>query len=110
QKQLDCPSKYEIIVDSWLKELAASYEAQIVFSATDPANVLHNFVIDFVVQSPTGDVAVEVNGYHHKKLRAERDYWLARLYPGEVCFIDTDDIDHDPKAVRDFLAQLVQAQ
>lgn len=110
QKQLDCPSRYEIIVDSWLKELAAPYESQIVFSATDPENVLHNFVIDFVVQLPASDIAVEVNGYHHKKLRAERDYWLAQLYPGEVHFIDTDDIDHNPKAVREFLAHLVQAQ
>jgi hypothetical protein len=59
---------------------------------------------------PTGDIAVEVNGYHHKKLRAERDYWLTQLYPGAVHFIDTDDIDHNPSAIRDFLVQLIQTQ
>ncbi|MEP7287894.1 MAG: hypothetical protein ABI947_19255 [Chloroflexota bacterium] len=112
QQQLEHPSRYERIVESWLAELALAHDlhvlTQVAFTATDLGNVAHHFLIDFVVETSSDALAVEVNGYHHKKLRAERDYWLTQLYPGDVYFIDTDDIDHTPQAIKDTLRQLVQ--
>ena len=107
QAQIARPSRHEIIVDSWLSELAISYERQVPFSASDGSGMIHNFVIDFVVETPAGAIALEVNGYHHKKHRTARDYWLAHLYPGAVLFIDTDAIDHHPDAVKAHLGQWV---
>jgi len=107
QAQIARPSRHEIIIDTWLSELGASYRRQVPFSASDGSGVIHNFVLDFVVDTPTGAIALEVNGYHHKKHRAARDYWLAHLYPRPVLFIDTDDIDHRFDAVKAHLGQWV---
>src|SRR5260221_4175521 len=67
QKQLECPSSYEVIVDSWLADLAVtydiSYETQVEFSATDAADVLHFFLIVFVIQSTARAISVYVNCY-----------------------------------------------
>ncbi|MCC7447113.1 MAG: hypothetical protein IT324_06840 [Anaerolineae bacterium] len=109
QAQIARPSRHEITVDSWLSELGASYQRQVPFTASDGSGVIHNFVIDFVVETPTRAIALEVNGYHHKKHRAARDYWLAHLYPGAVLFIDTDDMDHQPDAVKAHLGQWVNS-
>jgi hypothetical protein len=111
RSQLSNPSSYEILVEGWITTLCTDhgirYSAQVPFSATDSADVGHNFLIDFVLHTPSGDIAVEVNGFHHKKYRAERDYWLALFYPGEVVFIDTDTIDSSPDEVRDTLRRLI---
>ncbi len=106
--QLANPSSDEVIVHNWLDELALPFNPQVIFVANDATGASHQFIIDFVVQTPAGDVAVEVNGYHHKKLRALRDYWLVQLYPGEVLFIDTDDIHRVPDEVKEMLCRVAK--
>jgi hypothetical protein len=112
RSQLNNPSSYEVLVEGWIAALCEThgirYTAQLPFSAIDSAEVVHNFLIDFVLHLPSGDIAIEVNGFHHKKYRAERDYWLVQFYPGEVVFIDTDAVDDTPDEVQDTLRRLIQ--
>jgi hypothetical protein len=108
--QIEKPSSYETIVDGWLIDLGAEYDSQTMFTATDDGGVTHHFILDFQVTTASGLLAVEVNGYHHKRFRAERDYWLLHLYPGEVLFIDTDDIDNKPDKVKAILRQVIRWQ
>ena len=108
--QREKPSCYEVVVDSWLSDLGADYDSQVLFSTTDDGGVTHHFILDFLVRTVSGALAVEVNGYHHKRYRALRDYWLARLYTDEVMFIDTDDIDDRPDEVKARLREAMHWQ
>lgn len=110
QHQIEQPSSYESIVDSWLSDLGADYDTQVIFTAMDVGGVTHHFILDFQVRTASGSLAVEVNGYHHKRYRIERDYWLAHLYGGEVLFIDTDDIDDKPDEIKAMLRQVIHWQ
>lgn len=108
QSQRLHPSKHEEILRAWLEELGMDFEFQVIFSAVDEVGRIHNFIIDFVVKTVTGEVAIEVNGYHHKKFRAHRDQCEQALWPGDIYFIDTDDIDTNPTDVKALLQQVVQ--
>ncbi len=109
QHQIENPSTHEQIVDSWLVQLKVDYERQVEFAATDEAKVEHHFILDFVIYPESGNpIVVEVNGYYHNRYRADRDFWLIRLYPGEVLFIDTENIDSDPEGVQTTIRQVLQ--
>jgi hypothetical protein len=110
QHQVEKPSCYEVMVDGWLTDLAADFDAQVLFSATDEGGATHHFILDFLVRTASGALAVEVNGYHHKRYRVERDFWLVHLYSGDVLFIDTDDIADKPDEVRARLCQAIRWQ
>src|SRR5689334_1126565 len=100
QSQLRHPSPYEQMLAAWMVEIPVYYQQQVIFSATDPAGTNHNFILDFELLTSRGCVAVEVNGWHHQQYRADRDAWLAHLYPGKVIFIDIQDMDATPEAVK----------
>ncbi len=51
-----------------------------------------------------------MNGWHHQQYRADRDGWLAHLYPGEAVFFDIQTMDAEPDAVKDLLRQIVRPQ
>lgn len=109
-RQVAHPTHHEQLMAAWLKEIPVYYQTQVIFSASDPAGILHNFILDFELLTSTGCVAVEVNGWHHQQYRAERDAHLAHLYPGKVIFIDIQDMDAAPEAVKARLGQIVQTQ
>ncbi len=110
QTQLAHPTRYERLLAGWLDEIPVYYQSQVIFSGTDPAGGVHNFILDFELLTPTGCVAVEVNGWHHQQYRADRDGWLAHLYPGEAVFFDIQTMDAEPDAVKDLLRQIVRPQ
>ncbi len=110
-KQISGPSTYEMRMNDWICELTFTYEFQSPFCATDPQGGVHRFILDFEIRAPRGKVVVEVNGYWHQRIGAERDYWLKTLYPGHVEFVTTEEMDADPEGVkRRLCAQLSPAQ
>lgn len=78
--QLANPSKPEQQVAEWLDAWGYAYERQHIFLGEHRA-----YIIDFVV----GDVAIEVNGYHHiRPAIMKRDDDLCDDWRGEVVFLD----------------------
>ncbi len=107
--QIANPSRHEQIVAEWLTEFNANFQRQADFAETDEGGVRHCFILDFLVSTLQGkQIVLEVNGYFHNRYRAERDYWLECLYPGDVIFINTDDIDKDPEQVRTAIHYAIQ--
>ncbi len=47
QTQLAHPTRYERLLAGWLDEIPVYYQSQVIFSGTDPAGGVHNFILDF---------------------------------------------------------------
>jgi hypothetical protein len=68
-------------------------------------------VIDFVIAD---HLAVEVNGYWHKRRRALRDAALAEKWPlarpgGAILFLDAEEIDACPASTQACLSLYVES-
>lgn len=109
-KQINSPSSYERLMREWIEQLTLDYEFQAEIHLPDPEGRTHSFILDFLLFTPRGNIAVEVNGWHHKRYRIERDVRLQRLYTGHVEFVDTDDMDTKPEAVKERLRSLLTQQ
>jgi hypothetical protein len=96
KRQLQNPSPYEYIVAQWLLEMGIPYDTQIPFAAADPSGHVHTFLLDIVMITPTQRIVLEVNGWFHRRYRAERDRWLSTLYPGQVVLLSTEFINKHP--------------
>lgn len=88
--QREKPSRPELVMMELLDEALPpgfEYKTQVVFS---------DWIIDFVVlQGDSTHLFIEVNGYHHKLHRGERDKALQMCSMIPVIFIDADDLRTD---------------
>jgi hypothetical protein len=99
-------SSSERIVKDWLDKLCVSYVHQQIFIDGD-----FGVVIDFVIENR---LAVEVNGYWHKRRRALRDAALAEKWPlarpdGVILFLDAEEIDARPVSAQACLTLYVES-
>ena len=107
------PSQPERIVAEWLDEWGLTYEREVVWIVDHSAGGgdCFGYVLDFVVSLPDSyRRAIEVNGYWHKRTRAQRDIMLVMNFPGVVWFVDGDLVTTNPDAARQQLAQFLQIE
>ncbi len=80
------PSYPEFTVRRWLYDAGIAYQCQ---QQHGP------YLIDLVVNG----LAIEINGYWHLRTRASRDRHLESIWPGQILFLNADEvIDHPTTA------------
>lgn len=92
QREIDKPSKPEQAVIAILDSLGVAYRRQVIFQG--------EFLLDFLIADC---IALEVNGYWHKRVRKSRDARLCANWHGSILWVDADDIC--PVSIREFLEQ-----